>query len=356
MKITAIGVNAAFATGVYDDVITVEKARCLLQRLLDVSTAQKITAETLAAELAQLSEHLYRPKWQSNFLIEFDMPSKRNGASPYRLLLDAGGDVRHALKNIGLSSSDIDGIYISHPHADHIGGIEYMGLTTLFNPAYTLSKTHWLDDQFIADKMFLKPIWWSGPPAEAKPDIFVHRKVLEPLKRSVGPGLDTVQGIPNVSLDTYFDIHIIGKQENGDTKTWTFQDGDGQWTITPIFAMHVISSAEEMASYGLSLEYSDENGGQYNILMPTDTQHMLPPQLELHYKRADRIYMDCETSKHPSGVHPHISELIHQMAPELQRKCLLYHYDAYPDVPEGMFYGILKTGDFHIYPPEEIQT
>ena len=78
---------------------------------------------------------------------------------------------------------------------------------------------------------------------------------------------------------------------------------------------------------------------------------MLPPQLELHYKRADRIYMDCETSKHPSGVHPHITDLIHHMSPDIQKKCLLYHYDAYPEAPEGTFCGILTTGDFHLYPP-----
>ena len=352
MKITAIGVNSAFATGWYEDAISVDKVSYLLQKLLKTSAGQEITAETLESELAQRCERLYRPRWQSNFLIEFDMPSKRDGKSPYRLLLDAGGDARHALKNIGLSSTDIDGVYISHPHADHIGGMEYMGLTTLFNPMYTTAKKEWLAGQFIADKMFMNQKWWSGPPADAKPDIFVHRKVLEPLKRSVGPGLDTVQGVPNVRLETFFDIHVIGKQENGDTKTWDFHDGEAVWTITPVFAMHVISSSEEMASYGLSLEYSNDNGRRYNILMPTDTQHMLPPQLELHYKRADRIYMDCETSEHPSGVHPHISELIHQMAPELQKKCLLYHYDEYPDVPEGMFYGILKTGDSHIYPPE----
>jgi hypothetical protein len=345
MKIIALGVNSAFATGEYEDVITTKQACEIAMKVAKSPEFKEASPKVIESVINKLSRRLYAPKWHSNFLIEFDMPSKR-GEGPYRLLIDIGGDVRHSLKAIGLTSAHIDGVYISHPHNDHIGGMEYLGLTTLFNPFYTPAKKEWLGKEFIADKLFLEQEWWSGPPGNAKPDIFIHRKVLEPLKRAVGPGLDTVQGVPNVSLETYFDIHLIGKQVDGQTKTQVFQDGDGEWTITPIFAMHVISSSEEMASYGISLQYS----AGYNVLMPTDTQHMMQRQLESHYKRANRIYMDCETAKVPSGVHPHISDLIYHLDPEIQKKCLLYHYDEYPDVPSGIFYGILKAGDSHTYP------
>ncbi|QTA88799.1 MBL fold metallo-hydrolase [Desulfonema magnum] len=345
MKITAVGVNSAFGTGEYENVISAKQACEIAFKIANSPEFEGASKKVIESVINKLSQCRYKPKWQSNFLIEFDMPSKR-GEGPYRLLVDVGGDIRHALKGLGLSSTDIDGVYISHPHNDHIGGMEYLGLTTLFNPFYTPAKKKWLGDEFIADKLFLEQEWWSGPPANAKPDIFIHRKVLEPLKRSVGPGLDTVQGVPNVSLETYFDIHLIGKQEDGQTKTWVFQDDDGEWTMTPIFAMHVISSSEEMASYGISLQHSSG----YNVLMPTDTQHMMQQQLELHYRRANRIYMDCETSENRSGVHPHISDLINHLDPDIQKKCLLYHYDAYPKVPSGMFYGVLKAGDSHIYP------
>jgi hypothetical protein len=60
--------------------------------------------------------------------------------------------------------------------------------------------------------------------------------------------------------------------------------------------------------------------------------------------------MDCETAQIPSGVHPHISDLINRMDPEIQKKCLLYHYGSYPKVPEGMFGGVLHAADTHTYP------
>jgi hypothetical protein len=346
MKITALGVHSAFATGLYQDAVPVEEVYAMLRRMADAEVLQNLPEEELLAEIRRHGKRLYAPKWHSNFLIEFDMPSKRGKGTPYRLLMDLGGDIRHSLKAIGLNASNIDGVYISHPHNDHIGGMEYMGLMTLFNPNYTEAKREWLGGSFIADKLFLEHAWWPIPPANARPDLFIHRKVLTPLRRAVGPGLDTVQGVPDVTLETYFDIHLIGKQDDGQTKSHVFQDGSGHWTMTPIFALHVISSSEEMASYGICLQHSSG----YNILMPSDTQHVVPPQLEAYYRRASRIYMDCETSAMPSGVHPHVSDLIHRMSPDLQRKCLLYHYDTYPEVPEGMFCGILQAGDSHSYP------
>jgi len=126
-----------------------------------------------------------------------------------------------------------------------------------------LEKKQWLGETFIANKLFHEERTWPNPPLGTKPDLFIHKKVLEPLRRALGPGLDTVQGVPDVCLETYFDIHLVGKQGDGKTVTGDFQDGEETWKIKPIFAMHVFSSSEEMPSYGVSLQH--ESG--YNVLM-----------------------------------------------------------------------------------------
>jgi len=63
--------------------------------------------------------------YQSNLIIE------QNGK---RLLIDAGTDIRFSLDKQGLSYKDIDAVYISHLHADHAGGVEYLAFTTCFDP------------------------------------------------------------------------------------------------------------------------------------------------------------------------------------------------------------------------------
>lgn len=337
MKVTAIGVNNAFGVGKYHDAIVLDDYKRIVDESKDVNE--------IKAKLAKLPrKKLYEPKWQSNFLLEFDTPGK-NGKSPYRLMIDMGGDYRHALALHGLKPGDISGVYITHNHNDHIGGMECQALSTIFNPFYSPKKKEWLGDRNVMEKLCFEQREWSEPPDYAKPDLFIHEKVLSGLRKATGPGLETLQGVPNIRLETYFNIETIGKTENGYVRKF-FQDGAKKWELTPIFAMHVISSSEEMASYGLKLKCVE--GGDKKVLFPSDTQHCSPPQLIIHYQEADVIYMDCETGI-KSGVHPHITDLIDNLDPDIQKKCYLYHYDAEPEVPQGMFAGVLKIGDQHNY-------
>jgi len=69
---------------------------------------------SLHAEVSKLSQPIIR-RAGIELSIEFDMPDKRGKGGPYRLLLDARADLRHALKGMGLTSADIDGVYISPP-------------------------------------------------------------------------------------------------------------------------------------------------------------------------------------------------------------------------------------------------
>ena len=62
--------------------------------------------------------------YQSNLLLQKDNDS---------LLIDAGGDLRFALYDQHLTYKDIKNVYISHLHADHVGGLEWLAINTHFD-------------------------------------------------------------------------------------------------------------------------------------------------------------------------------------------------------------------------------
>jgi len=49
-----------------------------------------------------------------------------------KMLIDCGGDVRFSLAESGIALTDLDAVYISHLHSDHIGGMEWLALSTYF--------------------------------------------------------------------------------------------------------------------------------------------------------------------------------------------------------------------------------
>ena len=52
--------------------------------------------------------------------------------NPHRLLIDAGSDIRRSLKEANISPTALEGVYISHLHADHSGGIPDISLMNFF--------------------------------------------------------------------------------------------------------------------------------------------------------------------------------------------------------------------------------
>ena len=60
--------------------------------------------------------------FNTNFVIEFD--------SKEFLLVDCGTTASRSLETIGMSVLDVKNLFISHLHADHIGGVEELALKT----------------------------------------------------------------------------------------------------------------------------------------------------------------------------------------------------------------------------------
>jgi len=51
----------------------------------------------------------------------------------YSLLVDCGSDIRHSTRDLDIGIEQINGVYISHLHGDHVGGLEWLGFGKYFS-------------------------------------------------------------------------------------------------------------------------------------------------------------------------------------------------------------------------------
>jgi len=73
INVIAIGVHSAFAVGGYEEMISTKQARELIFKIAHEPEFKDASEKVITAEIDKLSQPFYTPKWQSNFLIEFDM-------------------------------------------------------------------------------------------------------------------------------------------------------------------------------------------------------------------------------------------------------------------------------------------
>ena len=230
--------------------------------------------------------------FQSNMMLSAD--------GGRRLLIDCGSDVRWSLAKQGLSHLDITDIYISHLHADHIGGLEYVGFQTKFDSRCE------------------------------RPRLFVEASLAAPLwNHALRGGMGVISGT-ETKLETFFDVRLV-------TANQPFE-----WEGTrlePVPAVHVSSPRATVHSYGLLIEHDG-----HRTFLTTDTQ-FTPGRLAAYYGRADLIFHDCETGPVRTGVHPHYDDLVQLPAP-VRAKTWLYGHGPGPllDAVAAGFRGFVRAG------------
>lgn len=215
-----------------------------------------------------------------------------------KLLIDCGSDARHALHQLGYSYTDITDVYISHLHADHAGGLEWLALSTKFDPNCK------------------------------RPNLYANHAVISDMwEKTLSGGMMTLQGV-NASLRTYFNVHEIPANGGFDWCGIHFQT---------VQVVHVVNGYMLMPSFGLIFSIHG-----VRIFITTDTQ-FAPAQLYDFYDSVDIIFHDCETSPTPSGVHAHYRQLI-TLNPSLKAKMWLYHYNpgSLPDAKADGFCGFVE--------------
>ena len=228
--------------------------------------------------------------YQSNMLIESQAGRK--------LLVDCGTDIRHSLHEQGIHHGEIDGVYISHLHADHVGGLEWLGFA----------------QSFIDHK---------------KPALYISHDQRDKLWNNVLSGGMSSNETEESSLSTWFDVQPIENQ--------CFQWGINLFQL--IKTPHSINNHEPLPAYGLLI-----HGDSKTIYISTDTR-FCPELLEPIYTQADFIFHDCETSTMASGQHARYADL-KTLPLEIKKKMWLYDYNdgELPDATVEGFRGFVVQG------------
>jgi len=237
--------------------------------------------------------------FQSNMLLDAD-----NGKT---LLLDCGTDIKHSLKAVGREVKDIDAVYISHLHGDHMGGLEWLGFYSYF----------------ITKK---------------KIKLFIHESLLSELWMMLSPSMSNHKG-KYLSIDDYFEIKTF-------TDSGKISFCFGNCIFQARKNLHVKGKYQNMYSYSLLVD--DKNSintdeALFYISFDTEAAHII---------NAKYIFYDCDVMN-LSGVHVNYSDL-KKFGKRTRKKMWLYHYTdlslykgeygEMPDEKEDGFAGFVQEG------------
>lgn len=228
--------------------------------------------------------------YHSNMILEAESEKK--------FLIDCGSDARLALHELNLSYQDIHSVYISHLHADHCGGLEWLAYCAKFDPKCS------------------------------KPHLYLHPNLTASLWEILSVALNPFND-EKVDLSTFFEVHEI--------ENHAFLWDQHEFRIFQ--TIHIAQDSKLMPSYGIIVKVDDKK-----ILITTDTR-FAPEILLPLYQQVDIIFHDCEISPKKTGVHAHYTEL-KELSPEIKNKMWLYHYQplSLPDARADGFKGFVEKG------------
>jgi hydroxyacylglutathione hydrolase len=196
-------------------------------------------------------------------------------ANGYNLLIDCGSTAMQSLYELNIPLDSIDGVWITHIHSDHIGGLEELAFRTKY-------ELHKKIDLYVAEDLL--PSLWENC-----------------LK---GGLINEREGF--VALEDYYDIIVVKELQSVKVTD--------ELHIEPIRTVHVPGKPNYSLYINDFFFYSADM--QFN------------PELlaRLHRERGCRlIFHDCQLEK-PRNIHTMLEELL-TLPIELQQITWLMHYN-----------------------------
>lgn len=217
-----------------------------------------------------------------------------------KYLLDCGFKVPQTLHDMGINMSEIDGIIISHVHADHTGGLEEFG----FMGMYVFNKKF---DLYLAEDL-VRELW----------------------DKTLAGGMEELGGGLKGKLEDFFNVYTFS-----DLKEFNVND----LNILPIKTLHVNPSKP---SY--SFVINDK------VFFSADMKFDRALIVSLFKEGIEHFFHDCQLFTQENGVHASLEELT-TLPEEIRVKIKAMHYgDNYKDF-ESKFkeYRIYRTKQGDIF-------
>lgn len=226
-----------------------------------------------------------------------------------KLLVDCGVPIVRSIQEYGLSVKDVTHLFITHLHADHIGGLEQWAFESRF--------LHQHRPKLVSTESILRRLW----------------------KFSLRGGMEFVEETPGdatpQTLDDYYECLPIKQNE-----WFTLEGGDPlQICVHPCY--HVLG----MESYSLEIS-SKPNAVEKSIYFTSDVKFN-HDRILTALQSCQVVLHDCQLfdsgEENRFGVHASYNQL-YNLPPNIRKRIWLYHFGdtPLPDAQSDGFQGFIE--------------